>query len=349
MKKCPHGKQKDYCVECGGNGICSHGKQHYYCKECGGKGICEHNLTKRCCKICNPNYYCIHDRVKRFCRDCGGVDICIHNNRRQICIECKGQSLCIHNKPKVNCVECSGSMTCIHKKLRSNCIECGGSNICSHGKRKQLCVECKGSRICEHDKRKEYCKICDGKYLCKTPNCEIYAQKKYNGYCLRCAVYQCPDLKVYRNYKTKENTVVDLIKQKYPNFDWYHDKKIKDGCSLRRPDLILDLGSHLIDIEVDENKHNEYECSCENKRLMEISQDVGHRPIVFIRFNPDSYFNENGEKVLSCWLINKHGICYIPKNREPEWNKRINILLEQIQYWIDNETTKTIEIIELFY
>lgn len=82
---------------------------------------------------------------------------------------------------------------------------------------------------------------------------------------------------------------------------------------------------------------------------MELSQDVGHRPIVFIRFNPDSYFDENGEKILSCWSINKHGICHIPKNRELEWNKRINILLEQIQYWIDNQTTKTIEIIELFY
>ena len=29
-----------------------------------------------------------------------------------------------------------------------------------------------------------------------------------------------------------------------------------------------------------------------------------------------------------------------------EWEERINILNQQIQYWIDN---KTIEIIELFY
>ena len=36
------------------------------------------------------------------------------------------------------------------------------------------------------------------------------------------------------------------------------------------------------------------DCSCENKRIMEISQDLGHRPIVFIRFNPDEY-NKNGK------------------------------------------------------
>ena len=32
-----------------------------------------------------------------------------------------------------------------------------------------------------------------------------------------------------------------------------------------------------------------------------------------------------------------------------EWKERINILNQQIQYWIDNKSNKTIEIIELFY
>ena len=34
---------------------------------------------------------------------------------------------------------------------------------------------------------------------------------------------------------------------------------------------------------------------------------------------------------------------------QKEWKERINSLKEQIQYWIDNPTEKTIEIIELFY
>ena len=70
-----------------------------------------------------------------------------------------------------------------------------------------------------------------------------------------------------------------------------YDKKIQDGCSTRRPDLFLDLGYQIIIIEIDENQHIDYDCSCENKRIMELSQDVGHRPIVFIRFNPDDYKN----------------------------------------------------------
>ena len=43
-----------------------------------------------------------------------------------------------------------------------------------------------------------------------------------------------------------------------------------------------------------ENKHTDYDYSCEHKRLMELSQDLQHRSIVFIRFNPDAYVNQEG-------------------------------------------------------
>ena len=50
---------------------------------------------------------------------------------------------------------------------------------------------------------------------------------------------------------------------------------------------------------------------------MEISQDLGHRPIVFIRFNPDKY-EKNGENITSCWGNNKKGICVVKKKRRME-------------------------------
>lgn len=82
---------------------------------------------------------------------------------------------------------------------------------------------------------------------------------------------------------------------------------------------------------------------------MELSQDLQHRPIVFIRFNPDSYINQNKLKISQCWRTNKLGVIQIMKTRITEWKERINILNQQIQYWIDNKSNKTIEIIELFY
>lgn len=91
------------------------------------------------------------------------------------------------------------------------------------------------------------------------------------------------------------------------------------------------------------------DCSCENKRLMELAQDLGHRSMVVIRFNPDAYETLQGERVPSCWKLNKKGVVHIPKEQQKNWDARIEVLLETIQYWIDNQSEKQIEIVELFY
>jgi len=40
-------------------------------------------------------------------------------------------------------------------------------------------------------------------------------------------------------------------------------------------------------------------------------------------------------------------MCKFPNCKKGD--KRIKVLKEQIQYWIDNHTEKTVEIVELFY
>ncbi|MCP4270094.1 MAG: hypothetical protein GY777_31720, partial [Candidatus Brocadiaceae bacterium] len=97
-----------------------------------------------------------------------------------------------------------------------------------------------------------------------------------------------------RRYRTNENTVVAFLKEKFPNVTWKYDERVENGCSRRRPDLFLDLGSHIVIVEVDENSHVGYDPTCEEKRLGEIWEDVFHRKIVFIRFNTDGYKNEDG-------------------------------------------------------
>jgi ferredoxin-like protein FixX len=186
---------------------------------------------------------------------------------------------------------------------------------------------------------------------CKSDWCStIPRDKKYDGYCLRCFIYLFPDKPITRNYKTKEYAVVDFIKTKFPHFDFIADKIISGGCSRRRPDLLLDILYQIIIIEVDENQHTDYDCSCQNKRLMELSQDLGHRPIVFIRFNPDDY-KKDGKNITSCWGQNKNGICVVKKSKQKEWLERLNTLEDQIKYWTspENMTDKTIEIIHLYY
>ena len=175
---------------------------------------------------------------------------------------------------------------------------------------------------------------------CKTTLCDIHVSDKYNGYCLNCFIHLFPDEPNSHNYKTKEKATSEYILEQFPidKYTWVIDKKIQDGCSRKRPDLLLDLGYQVIIVEVDENQHTDYDCSCENKRIMELSQDLGYRPIVFIRFNPDDY-EKNGINITSCWGQNKKGICVVKKSKKDEWIERLDVLEQHIKYWINPENT----------
>jgi len=184
---------------------------------------------------------------------------------------------------------------------------------------------------------------------CKNDFCGTRANRKYKNYCGYCYVNMFPKEQISRNYKTKETAVVDYIKDNFPNVDLKCDKTVYDGCSRRRPDILLDLGFQVIIIEIDEFKHQGY--SCENKRIMEISQDVGHRSIIFIRFNPDNY-KDGDKKITSCWSNqSKSGINTVKKCKIKEWEERLLCLKNEVEYWlkIENKTDKMIEIVELYY
>jgi len=384
---CEHNKIKRYCKICNPNRFCQHNREKQICKECGGSGICIHSKRKMLCKICSPHLYCQHNILKSKCKKCGSKDYCVHDKRKSTCKECQGNSICIHDKQKTRCIICSPHLACYHNKIKSRCKECGSNDYCNHGIQKTICkqccgnaicchnkikyncIECGSNKFCKHGKYKIFCKECDGscicihglkKYVCGECcgsnlciNCKLsYKNKKYNNHCMRCFIHLFPDQPVCRNYKTKETAVAQYITTNFPNFTWNLDKKIEDGCSRRRPDLVCDLGYQIIIVEVDENQHTDYDCSCENKRIMQLSQDVGHRPIVFIRFNPDDYINLNNEKITSCWgTTPKTGILKIKNNKNDEWESRLNLLKTQIEYWSneENKTEKTIEVIQLFY
>ena len=256
---------------------------------------------------------------------------------------------CTHGKRLSRCKDCGGSSLCEHGKEKYRCRDCGGASICKHGKRNEYCKECGGNRFCIHGKEKSRCKECGESALCKSEWCSVRAIPKYNNYCLSCCIQVCPEIQVSRNYKTKERDVSDHIDNHFEGYTWVNDKVVSGGCSKRRPDKLLDLQTHVIIVEVDENQHTSYDTTCENKRLMELSQDLAHRPIVFIRFNPDAYTTKEEIVVRSCWKTNKLGVMQVMKTKEKEWNNRIETLIKQIEYWIENPSEKTIEIVELFY
>ena len=185
---------------------------------------------------------------------------------------------------------------------------------------------------------------------CHTHLCDTRVSCKYDGYCIRCYINMFPGRPVARNYKTKERAVVEFISENFPMYSWIEDHRIQDGCSRRRPDLLLDLGYQVLMIEIDEDSHETYDCSCENRRIMEISRDVNHRPIILVRFNPDSYMR-HGTKNSSCWSIDGNGMAIVSKRKEAEWKHRLQVLQDQVHYWTipANQTNKTVEVVQLFY
>jgi hypothetical protein len=142
--------------------------------------------------------------------------------------------------------------------------------------------------------------------------------------------------------------MTDFIKEHFKEEVIIFDKTV-GGCSKRRPDCYIDKFTHVIIIECDENQHSKKEyTNCENKRTMELFQDFGNRPIIFIRFNPDSYINKDGKKILSSFK--NHKTLFVPIIRQKkELDNRLNLLKETINKWLIKIPEKEITNEYLFY
>ncbi len=258
---------------------------------------------------------------------------------------------CPHGKRKTYCELCGGNGLCGHKTDKYTCAQCKDGYICEHSVRKYECTEgCGGGIICKHGKRKGVCKGCDGRQLCKTPHCPSRKNPKYNGYRWYCFANLFPGKPVVRNYRTKENTVATLLEEKFPNVTWKCNKTVENGCSRRRPDLLLDMGSHIVIVEVDEHSHVAHDPTCEEKHLGEIWGDVYHRKIVFVRFNTYEYKDDDGSNVPSPWGVNGHGVLTVMPNWKAAWEVRLDDLRLTVEHYIESSNIKEeFELVHLYY
>jgi hypothetical protein len=379
-------------------------KKGIFCQKCSEKGMI--NVKDRLCEKCNikrPSFNIKTENIPKFCNDCKTnnminifSDICEIDNCDKISRynfnDCDKPKYCKdHALPNMKiligsiCNECDryATFNYINETKRLYCSKHAKDGMIDiiHNKK---CIVCNEKRALYNnygEKIQLYCfnhktdlMVNLDHKLCNTYLCGKRSIEKYEDYCLTCYIYKYPDKPLSRNYKTKENIVVKFILNKFSNFTWITDKIISDGCSSKRPDLLLDLGYQVINIEIDENQHKSYEEICENKRIMMISKDINHRNLILIRFNPDGYtmnlsidkelhsstnLKENTKidtihniKKLSCWNINKeNGLCTIKKTYQKEWDLRLQKLEETIKYWINpnNISDKLINIIHLFF
>lgn len=349
---CIHSKIKYRCKPCNGRDICPHDKIKTFCKSCKGGSICPHDKVLSSCKECRPPIICNHNKRKNNCRECKPSICCEHNVLKSNCKICNPDILCCHYIIKSKCKDCNPKICCEHNVLKFRCKVCKGNSICIHDKRKDSCREC-GNSYCQHDKRKDRCIECDPNKAC--PECKSILSDKRNlcyPLCQACFCNKYPDHEKSTLYKIKERYLRDELRERFPNKDinMIFDKAVNGGCSGRKPDVMIDLLTHTVIIECDEHQHRNYEC--ENRRTMELYTDLGNRPLVMIRFNPDKYTHDN-KQIEGCFkpLINIEDIhkkkFYDINNKE--WKRRVDILQEVIKEYIDVVPDKAITEIKLFY
>ena len=174
--------------------------------------------------------------------------------------------------------------------------------------------------------------------------CQLWMGSKNNEYlCSDCFRFQYPDHKKFTKYKQKEKFICNKFQEDYPDLNIEFDKQIScQNCNKRRPDIFLDLAHYSIIIEIDENQHREY--SCENKRMMEIFESLGNRPLILLRFNPDKYCRDN-KTIKSVFQFSKIGTIKETK----EFYNRYEELKQRFEYWLKRKPDKEITIEHLFY
>jgi hypothetical protein len=313
------------------------GDKPTHCGDCKEENMID-VISKKCIKCNNkqPDFG-LEGELPTHCGDCKEENMI--NVRSKKCIKCnnKQPNFGLVGEKPTHCGECKEeNMINVRSK---KCIKCNNkrSTFGLVGEKPTHCGDCKEENMINVRSPR-----------CQSEFCDTQANRKYDGYCAYCYGNLYPDSPVVKNFKTKERLVVDYIKDQYKDYDWVFDKIISNGCSNRRPDIYLDLGYQILIIEVDENQHRQYEDICENKRMMILSQDVNHRSIVFIRFNPDKYINEENKNVPSCFSVTKETGA-LKVNSKTKWMNRLEILKEHIDYWIEKETNKTIKLVQLFY
>lgn len=78
---------------------------------------------------------------------------------------------------------------------------------------------------------------------------------------------------------------------------------------------------------------------------MEIFQDCGSRPIVFLRFNPDAY-EEEGQKYQGCFKKTKtQGLSIDSK----EFKKRMKAIVGAIETYRKTQPEKEVTVEQFFY
>jgi hypothetical protein len=151
-----------------------------------------------------------------------------------------------------------------------------------------------------------------------------------------------------RNRRFKERLVLNYLTTEFSKVQWIWNKQVSNGSSNLRPDILCDLGDQIVIVEVDEFQHATYTRRLDKRRELELSRDVGNKPLVIIRFNPDGY-TRDGTDIKSCFGTNEHGTMQIATCQANQWKERLTCLSYAVSHWMTMIPSQAIKVVRLFF
>jgi len=325
-------------------------------------------VNKRCivCKKKQPVFGSVADNIALYCIKCSPAGMQDVKNKK--CITCQKTRATfgsVDDNIALYCIKCSPdgmrdvkSKKCIVCKkkqpslgdLSDNivlyCADCAPAN--TQNVKSKKCIVCKKKQPTfgdPNDGIRKWCVDCMPKGMIDIKSkrcsyCKLFrCNPKYKEFCSQCYFFKHPNDKRIRNYKTKEQAFTTKLAELYPMAQL--DSIISGGCSRRRPDFLLELMTHCIIVEIDENQHRGYESTCEQQRINDMFTDLGDRNVVFIRFNPDNYI-QDGIRTKGCFNSKM-------KLNTKEFTIRLNCAIARIEHSLNHVPTEVIITEEHFF
>ncbi len=246
-----------------------------WCSICPTKAVSAVNVkNKKClCGIAKPSFNVRGETKPIWCPACPTIDGNAVNVLRRYC-ECS--ALAYYGFPG---------------EMASRCVQCKSKDMVRHPRKKCQFKNCKELALygltsrerCENHKNETDLNLVEQRCY----SCGLFNVLNIANNC-----FACDPTNFQKFAKRKENAVKALLDA---NKLVYVNDKIPNGslCGKERPDFVFRCGTHIVILEVDENQHSNYQCLCEQTRMVNVTQTFGGMPVLWIRYNPDA-FKANG-------------------------------------------------------
>lgn len=198
-----------------------------------------------------------------------------HLNKSTKCPKCAAESMSTYFSDTLE------NFIAKSKKIHGNIFiydECAYIN--NHSKVTLICANHGKFFVAPHNhiSKKMGCPKCN---MC--PSCQLW--RTMGQLCSYCE----PKNNNTKYQKTKEWKIVNFLKKELPDRNFIHNKSVGTICTQNRifPDILFDLETHHVIVEIDEHQHRGANYNCEEKRMRDIIANIG-TSCYFIRYNPDN-------------------------------------------------------------